>query len=173
MLGVTPALGRVIVPSDDNLAGGRAVAVLSHSFWSSRFGRDPHVVGRVFTLERTTYQIVGVAREGFTGIEPGISTSLWMPLTSTPEQASLTDPGWHWFKVMGRLSPGHRADEVRGAMQAALTNFRRERMRMSDDRPAPSGSASLLRASSCGPPPTASRVCVWTTSGLCGSWPRS
>src|SRR5215213_3504455 len=46
MLGVTPALGRVIVPSDDNLAGGRAVAVLSHSFSSSRFGRDPHVIGR-------------------------------------------------------------------------------------------------------------------------------
>jgi hypothetical protein len=53
MLGVRPALGRLIVPSDDNLAGGRAVAVLSHSFWSSRFGRDPRVVGRVFTLERT------------------------------------------------------------------------------------------------------------------------
>jgi putative ABC transport system permease protein len=135
MLGVTPALGRVIVPSDDNLAGGRAVAVLSHSFWSRRFGRDPHVIGRVFTLERTTYQIVGVAREGFTGVEPGISTSLWMPLTSTPERMSLTDPGWHWFKVMGRLSPGHRADEVRGTMQAVLTSSRRERVRMSGDAP--------------------------------------
>ena len=135
MLGVTPALGRLIVPSDDNLAGGRAVAVLSHSFWSSRFGRDPRVVGRVFTLERTTYQIVGVAREGFTGVEPGISTSLWMPLTSTPERASLLDPGWHWFKVMGRLSRRHRADEVRGAMQAVLTDFRRERVRMSGNAP--------------------------------------
>ena len=113
MLGVTPALGRVIVPSDDDLAGGRAVAVLSHGFWTRRFGRDPRVIGRTFTLGRKTYQIVGVAREGFTGIEPGISTSLWMPLTSTPERSSLslTDPGWHWFKVMGRLAPGHRADE--------------------------------------------------------------
>ena len=110
MLGVTPALGRVIVPSDDDLAGGRAVAVLSHGFWTRRFGRDPRVIGRTFTLGRKTYQIVGVAREGFTGIEPGISTSLWMPLTSTPERSSLslTDPGWHWFKVMGRLAPGHR-----------------------------------------------------------------
>ena len=114
MLGVTPALGRVIVPSDDDLGGGRAVAVLCRSFWTRRFGRDPHVVGRAFTLERNTYQIVGVAREGFTGIEPGISTSLWMPLTSTPEQVVVRRiPGWHWFKVMGRLSPGHRADEVR------------------------------------------------------------
>ena len=137
MLGVTPALGRVIVPSDDDLAGGRAVAVLSHGFWTRRFGRDPRVIGRTFTLGRKTYQIVGVAREGFTGIEPGISTSLWMPLTSTPERSSLSlsDPGWHWFKVMGRLAPGHRADEGRVAMQAVLTNFRRERMSMRGDAP--------------------------------------
>ena len=137
MLGVTPALGRVIVPSDDDLAGGRAVAVLSHGFWTRRFGRDPRVIGRTFTLGRKTYQIVGVAREGFTGIEPGISTSLWMPLTSTPERSSLslTDPGWHWFKVMGRLAPGHRADEGRVAMQVVLTNFRRERMSMRGDAP--------------------------------------
>ena len=139
MLGVTPALGRVIVPSDDDLAGGRAVAVLSHSFWTRRFGRDPHVIGRTFTLGRKTYQIVGVAREGFTGIEPGISTNLWMPLTSTPERSSLslTDPGWHWFKVMGRLAAGHRADEVRGVMQAVLTNFRRERVAMWGEGDAP------------------------------------
>ena len=135
MLGVTPALGRVIVPADDDLGGGRAVAVLSHSFWTRRFGRDPHVVGRTFTLGRKTYQIVGVAREGFTGIEPGISTSFWMPLTSTPERLSLTDPGWHWFKIMGRLGTGHRADEVRGVMQAVLTNFRRERVAMWGDAP--------------------------------------
>ena len=135
MLGVTPALGRVIVPADDDLGGGRAVAVLSHSFWTRRFGRDPHVVGRTFTLGRKTYQIVGVAREGFTGIEPGIDTSFWMPLTSTPERLSLTDPGWHWFKIMGRLGAGHRADEVRGVMQAVLTNFRRERVAMWGDAP--------------------------------------
>ena len=34
---------------------------------------DPHVIGRTVTLGRKTFQIVGVARDGFTGIEPGIA----------------------------------------------------------------------------------------------------
>jgi predicted permease len=135
MLGVTPALGRMIVPSDDDPAGGHLVAVLSHAFWTRRFGADPHVIGRTFTMGPRRFEIVGVAREGFTGIEPGIETSLWVPLTSTATPASLADPGWHWFKVMGRLSPGEHVDGPRGTMQAVLTNFRKEEIAQWPDAP--------------------------------------
>jgi putative ABC transport system permease protein len=135
MLGVTPVLGRMILPSDDDPAGGHDVAVLSHAFWTRRFGADPHVIGRTFTMGPKRFEIVGVAREGFTGIEPGIQTSLWVPLTSTPMRESLADPGWHWFKVMGRLAPGERADGPRGTMQAVLTNFRKEEIAQRPDAP--------------------------------------
>jgi predicted permease len=126
LLGVTPALGRVLVPSDDKPGAAHDVAVLSHSFWMARFGGDPAVVGRRLRLERNTYEIVGVARKGFTGVEPGIRTDFWVPLTSTATPESLTDPGWHWFKVLGRLEPGHSAGEVRDVMQSVLSNFRKE-----------------------------------------------
>jgi hypothetical protein len=46
--GLRPALGRLIVPSDDVEPRGRDVAVLSYEYWSRRFGRDPEVVGRTF-----------------------------------------------------------------------------------------------------------------------------
>jgi len=128
MLGISPALGRVIVPSDDRLTADNHVAVLSHSFWKRRFGGDLTVVGHRLTLERTTYQIVGVARPGFTGVEPGIRTDFWVPLTSNTDGPSFSDAGWHWFKVMGRLEPGHSAEQVRDLMQSALATFRQEQV---------------------------------------------
>ncbi len=128
LLGITPALGRVIVPSDDRLSGDNHVAVLSHSFWTRRFGGDPKVIGHRLVLERKTFQIVGVAREGFTGVEPGIRTDFWVPLKSNTEGPSFSDAGWHWFKVIGRLESGHSADQVRDVMQSALTTFRREQV---------------------------------------------
>jgi putative ABC transport system permease protein len=136
LLGVPPALGRVIVPADDTPASARHVAVLSHGFWTRRFGADPRVIGRTFTLGRSRFEIVGVARKGFTGIEPGIGTSFWVPLTSTATPAALGDPGWHWFKVVGRVGSGEPAGPLREAMQAALSNFRREQVLQWQDAPA-------------------------------------
>ena len=126
MLGVTPALGRVMIPADDHLGSGNLVAVLSHSFWIRRFGGDPDVIGHRITLERSTYRIIGVARSGFTGVEPGIRTDFWVPLTSNADGPSFSDAGWHWFKVLGRLEPGYSAEEVSARMQSALAAFRQE-----------------------------------------------
>jgi putative ABC transport system permease protein len=43
LLGVKTILGRTITPADDDVAAP-PVAVISHAFWSRRFGRDPAVV---------------------------------------------------------------------------------------------------------------------------------
>jgi len=77
--------------------------VLSHAFWKRRFGGAPSVVGRRFTLDREfRYEIVGIAREGFTGVEPGILTDFWIPATTIQPDA-LTSPGQHWFSTAGLL----------------------------------------------------------------------
>lgn len=61
LLGVGPALGRVLAVSDDLPAASGRVAVLSHAFWERRFAGDPSVVGREFTLERARRSADGVS----------------------------------------------------------------------------------------------------------------
>jgi putative ABC transport system permease protein len=127
-LGLVPAAGRLLGASDDDLAGTHRVAVLSHSFWTRRFAAEPSVIGRWLTFDRKAFQIVGVAPAGFTGVEPGIPTDFWMPLTTyagAPE--ALTAGGNQWLRIMGRLAPAVSAEDARAALQRAYTNFLRER----------------------------------------------
>ena len=77
--GLQPALGRLIGPGDDVQPGGHPVAVLSHDFWTRRFGGDPGVVGRTLRLGSQPYEIIGVAPRGFTGTEPGRLTDVFIP----------------------------------------------------------------------------------------------
>lgn len=52
VLGIQPALGRLLTPNDDRIPGGHPVAVLSHDYWTRRFGRDPKVLGKMFPLRK-------------------------------------------------------------------------------------------------------------------------
>ena len=74
--GLRPALGRLLTEADDRTPGAHPYAVLSHDYWSRRFGRDPRVIGRTFRIGATHYEIVGVANEGFTGTDTGTVTDL-------------------------------------------------------------------------------------------------
>src|SRR5262249_38677496 len=46
VLGVRPVMGRLFTADDDRVPGGHPVVVLSHGFWTRRFGGDPNVLGR-------------------------------------------------------------------------------------------------------------------------------
>ena len=125
-LGVKPALGRVLTADDDVRPGDHPVAVLSHRFWERRFGRDPGVLGRWVTVEARQLLIVGVAQEGFWGVEPGFLTDLWAP-NMMWDTGALTSPGRSWFRVYGRLKPGVEPEQASQALQPAFTNFQSER----------------------------------------------
>jgi predicted permease len=126
-LGIVPAFGRVLTRDDDRLGAPRLVAVLSHAFWMRRFGGDPGVLGKRVSFDRENqYEIVGVAREGFTGVEPGILTDVWLPATSYRAEA-MTSPGWQWFRIWGRLADGVDAQEIHGRLQPVFRQFRTER----------------------------------------------
>ena len=49
-LGVTPALGRLLSPADDQTIGAHSVSVLSYSFWETNLGADPTVIGQTITV---------------------------------------------------------------------------------------------------------------------------
>lgn len=96
-LGVAPVLGRAIDPRDLR-TGASQVAVLSYSFWSRRFGRDPSVLGTSMRLDNAHYTVVGVMGPDFFGVDPSELPAMWVPLPSDAKSGEV------W--VLGRLKPG-------------------------------------------------------------------
>src|SRR5262249_12092878 len=81
VLGMTPALGRLLLPEDDRGHGSDPIAVLSYETWQARFGGDPAVVGRGVRVNGHPFTIVGVAPRGFHGTRLfGYWAEMWVPL---------------------------------------------------------------------------------------------
>jgi predicted permease len=105
-LGVVPAAGRLITPDDDRAPDGQAVAVLSHAYWTSRFGANPAMIGDTLYVNGRPMTIVGVAPEGFAGTTAMETPQLFVPLATTdllsagPGRESRRD---HWLYAFGRL----------------------------------------------------------------------
>jgi predicted permease len=79
VLGVGAAVGRPLVPSDD-LGTGEPVAVLSHRYWRQRFGSEPSVVGQSVAVNGIALTIVGIAPEGFYGLDATTTPAMWIPV---------------------------------------------------------------------------------------------
>jgi predicted permease len=123
-LGVTPALGRLFTPQDDERPGASPVVVLSHAFWMRRFGGDPSVIGRSLRLEDKPLQIVGVAEPRFIGVEPGRPTDVWVPYAMYNPRA-FGNPQFGWFRILGRLHENVRLEQAQSVLHASFTTFRR------------------------------------------------
>jgi predicted permease len=122
-LQVKPALGRTILPEDAH----RPVAVLNHDYWRVRFGSDEAVLERAIRINGQEFQVVGVAREGFTGTKLlGFTPDLWVPLTmhevvwpeSSQDADLLERRGWGLLNVRGRMKPGVSLSEAEAALEA-------------------------------------------------------
>ncbi len=122
-LQVEPAFGRTILPEDAH----RPVAVLNHDFWRARFGSDEAILERAIRINGQEFQVVGVAREGFTGTKLlGFTPDLWVPLTmhevvwpgSSEDQDLLERRGGGLLNVRGRMKPGVSLSEAEAALEA-------------------------------------------------------
>jgi predicted permease len=126
LLGIRPALGRLLVPADD-AAGAERVVVLANQMWQREFGSDAGIVGKSLALRGLSYTIVGVAPESFTGVVPLLKPELWLPVihANEVEPAGINDSvpsptgttrvdrrGMRWLFVKGRLRPGVTADQA-------------------------------------------------------------
>ncbi len=124
LLGVMPAAGRVIARQDD-VVRAQPVAVVSHAFWTRRFGGSADVLGTQLVMNDRQFEIVGVAERKFTGIEPGRPTDVWFAYSSYNPRA-FGNPQFNWFRILGRMQRGVRPEQAQSVLQAAFTNFRRE-----------------------------------------------
>lgn len=128
VLGVRPAAGRLIEPSDAASPGANAVAVLSYDLWQSRFGGDRSVVGTTVLLSGLQYEVIGVAPRGFRGIEMlGSEPRLFVPATMHPVMGGMLPFerwGWSWIAVAGRLREGVSIERARAAMDLVSARLR-------------------------------------------------
>ena len=80
VLGLKPAIGRLIGPEDVPASGSGDVAVVSWSYWNRRFHRDPAILGKRIFYNDTLKTIIGVAPQGYVGPRVGSRTDLWIPV---------------------------------------------------------------------------------------------
>lgn len=110
VLGVTPAVGRLFTPDDNKAEGAHPYVVLSHGFWQRRFAGEASVVGKAVTINGSPFNIIGVARAGFTGMTVGISPDMFVPIMmnrSVNRGTGLWNNRNYWFlTVIARMKPG-------------------------------------------------------------------
>jgi putative ABC transport system permease protein len=109
VLRVTPAKGRWFT-EDEGLPGASPVCVISHGFWTRRFGQDPTVIGRVLMLDGTATTVVGVMRPSYAFPDSGVEAWLPMRLTRASASDAYSIPG------VARLRAGVTIADVRAEL---------------------------------------------------------
>ena len=154
-LGVGAKVGRMIVPEDEQLDNPSAVAVLSWSYWKTRFRLDPSILGKQIIVEDTPVTIVGVAAPEFSGLQVERRQDVWLPLAMEPviHHHSSTRSAGGQLSLVGRLKPGVSVDQARAEMavlyestldqQARATNNPFIRKMKFEMEPAGAGVSSL------------------------------
>src|SRR5215204_5821771 len=140
VLGVRPALGRAFSADEGSLPGASAVAVISHGLWQGRFGADPAVVGKTFSLRRVPFTVIGVAPQEFNGVSLGRRHDLWITFAGEallrPEGNRLKHPDSYQVHVIGRLAPGVGLAEAQAAVEVvAAQQDQVQKVRLFTDAP--------------------------------------
>ncbi len=121
VLGTRPHLGRLFTQSDDATPGAHAVAILGHGYWTRRFGSDPTVLNESITLNGHPMTIVGVAAPGFTGVDIGGASDVYVPIMMkaqmTPTWNDLDNRRSRWVNIFARLKPGVTMEQADAGMQ--------------------------------------------------------
>jgi predicted permease len=128
-LGVKLARGHGFTEQDE--ASHAPVGVISDSYWTARFARNPEILGQTLYVNGTPITIVGIAPAGFEGTEGGVSTDFWIPLQSRPElnawgnpledgKTYINNPTWWCLHLIGRLAPGVTKAQAVAQLQPAF-----------------------------------------------------
>ena len=119
VLGVQAALGRPLLPGDDERFAGRPVIVLSHAGRRKLFQGDRGVIGRRVVINGAPYEIVGVMPDGFRGLAV-TPPDYWAPLALAGQfrAASAGRENEIGIEVVGRLKPGLSPEAATAALAA-------------------------------------------------------
>ena len=121
VLGLAPALGRLLGPGDDAVDGEAAAVVLSHEYWQNALGADPAIVGKTLVVNGKPLTIVGVVPATFHGTTINQRVQVYVPITlrwsATPGSIPNHDNRGHrWAYLFARLKPGVSLEQASAAI---------------------------------------------------------
>jgi predicted permease len=171
-----PVLGRWFTAAEDTVPRGANVAVLGFDLWQNEYGgRD--VRGEIIHVGNIPATIVGVAPEGFAGVNDADPPAVYIPITTyaaaQPSQrvspTYYTRYNWGWMNVMVRRKPGvsiaqANADATQSYRRSWATNREQEPQVTPVDVAKPFVEISAMRVGA-GPSPTLeARTAFWVTA---------
>jgi predicted permease len=145
VLGLKPALGRLLVRSDD-VAGAAPVGVLTHEYWTRALGRDASIIGRTVTVNGAPVTVVGVAPAAFRGMHLGVVPAIWMPVHAWPaitpssqRSARIEERGWGWLRIVGRRPADASLEKIHALIATALSTLSEVTRAVVQERSRPRG----------------------------------
>ncbi|MCG8467577.1 MAG: ABC transporter permease [Gemmatimonadetes bacterium] len=128
-LGVQPHRGRFFTADEDDPASTARPVVLSHAFWTQRYGGDESAIGRTLQLNGTDHTIVGVLPPGFRfdhlpfSVNSTGTQDVWMPQAFDER---LRDWRGRWLQVVGRLKSDVTLEQARAELATVASRLEQE-----------------------------------------------
>jgi predicted permease len=120
MLGLQPALGRLIAPGEGDEPKTGTVVVLGHSYWVRRFGGDPGVIGSGVTVDGQRATVIGVVPEEFRGPYNLVELDAYAPIgmygMASGNSSFFTDRRDFELRVLATLKPGVTTKQAEAAL---------------------------------------------------------
>ena len=127
---LSPILGRLITPEDDQKEGAHPVAVISHRLWQKYFQSSKDTIGRKIYLNGKVFEIVGITPESFRGSYLTTDADLWAPIAMheelRPRGIPLTNVGWGWLSLTRRIKEGTTLAAARAELEQIASQLRKE-----------------------------------------------
>jgi predicted permease len=120
LLGVNAQIGRTFATGEDQ-NGGAKVAILSNTFWKSRFAGSPDVLGHRVTLNGESYTMIGVMPAWYR--TPG-DAEVWVPLDM--DKKHLGSRGTHQWKAIGRIKPDVTLAQARADLRTLSEGYEKQ-----------------------------------------------
>jgi len=132
VVGIEPMLGRSFLPEEYE-AGKGQVVILGNSFWQRRYGADRQIVGKVITLNGSSFTVTGVMPPGLYPTWPTTSGHIafdqheqqfWTPMSFSAQWAEVRTA--HVLGVLGRLKPSITLEQAQSEMNTIGARLEQE-----------------------------------------------
>jgi putative ABC transport system permease protein len=113
IVGVKPLIGRVYTEEEDRIDRDAAVVVISHRLWTSRYNRDPKVLGARIRLDGEPTTVIGVMPPGFNFFNS--EADFWRPL---PMRTVQLQGAGRYIDTIARLKPGITLQQAQAQLES-------------------------------------------------------